>query len=59
MLNDLAHLDVVGGAAGVAAADVVDGGDAEAVLLVLREAGGHRVEEARVRHSVLKGVFSV
>ena len=56
MLSIVAHLDVVGGAAGVAAADVVDGGDAEAVLLVLREAGGHRVEEARVRNRVLRGI---
>ena len=55
MLSIRAHLDVVCGAAGVAAADVVDGGDAEAVLLVLREAGGHRIEEARVRNRVLKG----
>ena len=53
LVGHLADLDVVGGAAGVAAADVVDGRHAEAVLLVLRQAGGHRVEQAGVRHSVL------
>ena len=58
MLIQLAHLDVVGGATGVAAADVVDGRDAEAVLLVLREAGRDGVEEARVRHRVLRRINS-